>query len=227
MVPKPLVDVSTVPVAHHAFMHQTKATPPSSTHAMQSPFVQHRSERLGRTVSGEGQAFGAATARPIHVLATTLTGLSAGFFFAYESSVIRGLADVDDVTYVATFQAINATIRNPMFGLVFFGSLPVAIAAAAINWRASDVTRRILLVAAPLLYIIGMAITFTGNVVLNNELAEVEVTSAAVATQARADFEDDWNRLDGYRSLAFLGGFVALAGSLATGTSLARSGEHK
>lgn len=165
--------------------------------------------------------------RVILPLATVMAGLTAGFFFAYESSVIRGLAEVDDVTYVASFQAINGAVQNPMFGTVFFGSLPLAVLAAMTNWAEADRFRRGLLALAPVLYLVGMAITATGNVELNDELAEVEVTSDAVATQARADFEDDWNRFDGYRSIAFLGSFAALTGSLTTGPSLARPTDRK
>jgi len=37
------------------------------------------------------------------------------------------------VTYVDTFQAINATIRNPYFAIVFFGSLPALVAVSVLN----------------------------------------------------------------------------------------------
>lgn len=150
----------------------------------------------------------------VHVAAVVLAGLSAGFFFAYEASVIRGLAEVDDLTYVHTFQAINATIKNPMFGTVFFGSFPALVLAAVLHRRQAWSPKRLLLTVAPVLYAIGMVITFRGNVVLNNELAVVEPTSVEVAAEARDAFEDDWNRLDGYRSIAFLGAFVAAAAAL-------------
>jgi len=77
------------------------------------------------------------TSQTAHVFATVLTGLSAGFFFAYESSVTRGLAEVDDLTYVQTFQAINATIKNPMFGTVFFGSLPALVLTGLLDCGAT------------------------------------------------------------------------------------------
>ena len=154
------------------------------------------------------------TSQTAHVFATVLTGLSAGFFFAYESSVTRGLAEVDDLTYVQTFQAINATIKNPMFGTVFFGSLPALVLTGLLDRGTIRSPKRLLLTIAPALYLVGMGITFTGNVELNDELAEVEASTAAIAAEARADFEDDWNRLDGYRSIAFLGAFAAAAAAL-------------
>ena len=154
------------------------------------------------------------SARAVHVAAVVLAGLSAGFFFAYEASVIRGLAQVDDLTYVRTFQAINATIRNPMFGIVFLGSFPALLAVNVLHRRFAWSVKRALLGIAPVLYFVGMVITFTGNVVLNNELADVDATSAAAAAEGREAFEDDWNQLDGYRTVAFLGAFVAAASAL-------------
>jgi uncharacterized membrane protein len=71
------------------------------------------------------------TARRLTLLVATVpAGMTAGCFFAYEVSVTRALADVDDTIYVATFQAINDTIRNAAFGIVFFGTVP-AIALAS------------------------------------------------------------------------------------------------
>ncbi len=153
-------------------------------------------------------------AQSAHVIATVLAGLSAGFFYAYESSVIRGLAEVDDLTYVQTFQAINDTIRNPLFGLVFFGSLPMLLIASALHRGRRWTVQRTLLVLAPVLYVVGMAITVTGNVPLNDELADVEASTVTIASEARDAFEDDWNRWNDYRSLSFVGAFAASAAAL-------------
>ncbi|MEZ5382036.1 MAG: anthrone oxygenase family protein [Microthrixaceae bacterium] len=144
-------------------------------------------------------------------VATVLVGLSAGFFFTFEASVTLGLADVSDVTYVETFQAINETVRNPAFGLVFFGSIPAIFLAVAANWRTSSRAARILLAAALPLYLAGLAITGTGNVPLNNDLAEVATITPEAAATARAGFEDDWNELNLLRTLAIGASFASLA----------------
>ena len=145
------------------------------------------------------------------LLAIVLVGLSAGFFFTYEASVTLGLGEVGDVAYVETFQSINGTIRNPAFGVVFFGSLPAMITAVALNWtRVAPVTRA-LMVAGVVLYVATLAITATGNVPLNDDLGQINEISEATAAQARAAFEDDWNRLNLLRSLTAGGSFAALA----------------
>lgn len=163
---------------------------------------------------------GAGWTRLALLLATVLTGLSAGFFFTYEASVTLALAEVSDVTYVETFQAINETVRNPAFGIVFFGSIPALIVAIAVNWKSTALIPRALMTAALPLYLAGLIITGTGNVPLNEDLAAVEVTSPAVAAEARADFEDGWNQLNLLRSLALGASFAAMA----TTTLLVRSG---
>lgn len=150
-------------------------------------------------------------ARVALLVALVLCGLSAGFFYTYESSVTPGLAGVDDTTYVLTFQSINEAVRNPGFGIVFFGSVPAIAMAVAVSWRATQGVPRALMAAALPLYVAGMAVTVTGNVGLNDDLAEVTPVTPAAAAEARDDFEDDWNRLNLLRALAFGASFAALA----------------
>lgn len=154
-----------------------------------------------------GSRFDMSAARVSLILATVLTGLSAGFFFTYQASVTLGLAEVDHRTYVATFQAINDTVRNPAFFIVFAGPLPALVVALALNRRASGVTRA-LIGAALALYVVGMTVTFAGNVPLNEQLADY--TDLADATIARAGFENDWNRFNLIRTIAVMVGFASL-----------------
>jgi uncharacterized membrane protein len=135
-------------------------------------------------------------------IATFLVGLSAGFFFTYQASVVLGLARVDDVTYVRTFQAINETIRNPWFGIVFFGSVPAIGLALLTNWQSVTAATRILIGASLILYLIGIAVTGAGNLPLNNELAEMVDVTPTLAQDARAAFEQSWNRFNLVRALS-------------------------
>lgn len=156
--------------------------------------------------------------RLVLVLAVVLTGLSAGFFFTYEASVTLGLAQVDDRTYVETFQAINDTIRNAAFGVVFFGAIP-AIGAALLLHRDADSGTRALLGAGLALYLVCVGVTVAGNVPLNDELAETIDVTDANAAAARADFEDDWNRLNLIRTIAVITGFVSVTAALSRPSS--------
>lgn len=156
-------------------------------------------------------------------VATVLVGLSAGFFFTYQASVTLGLAEVGDIAYVETFQAINDTIRNPAFAIVFFGSIPAMVAALVANRHETRGIRMLIGAALPL-YLIGLIVTVTGNVPLNDELAGHEIITPSVAADARAVFEDDWNRLNLIRTVAIGGGFAALVAAGLIGSY--RGAEH-
>lgn len=142
-------------------------------------------------------------------VAVVLSGLSAGFFFTYQVSVVRGLAIVDDVSYVESFQAINATIRNAPFGVVFFGTVP-AIAIAGLLVRNTTPRVRALAAVGFVLALATVVITFAGSVPLNNQLADAATTPSGAAT-ARDAFEATWNRLNLARTFTSVGAAAALA----------------
>ena len=116
---------------------------------------------------------------------------------------------MDDTAYVETFQAINDTIRNGWFGIVF-GSIPLLCATLALHWR-NDRSSRALIAAASVLYMATFAITAAGSVPLNNELGSVTGRTPQVLAAARADFEDSWNTLNLVRTLTCLGALVVMA----------------
>ena len=66
--------------------------------------------------------------------ATLTTGLAAGVFYAYAVSVNLSLATQPDASYVATMQAINERIENPLFFASFFGALLLLLATFAVHF---------------------------------------------------------------------------------------------
>lgn len=143
-------------------------------------------------------------------VATILTGLFAGFFLTYSASVVLGLAQVDDLTYVRSFQAINATIRNAAFAVFFFGCVPSIVWALAANRSGGRGTTTLLGVALAACAAV-VAITFAGSVPLNNELATYADLDATNAAVARDDFESTWNTLNLLRSILAVGGLIAIS----------------
>jgi uncharacterized membrane protein len=141
--------------------------------------------------------------------ATAAAGLSAGLFYAYQVSATRGLAEMDDVTYVTTFQAINDRIQNPWFFAVFLGAPPLIGAALALNRRSSRAVKT-LIGAGLALSVVFFAISVFGNIPLNDDLDGQRAVSAETAAAARSDFEEPWNRLNLARTLAALASFVSL-----------------
>lgn len=63
---------------------------------------------------------------PVIVLlavSVVLSGLMAGFFFAYSLSVVLALETLSASEYVTVMQEINDKILNVVFGAVFFGTV--------------------------------------------------------------------------------------------------------
>jgi uncharacterized membrane protein len=72
------------------------------------------------------------------LLAVVMMGLTAGFFFAWDISVMPGLASLDDRGFVAAFQVLDgAIISSPLFMLAFMGAL-VFTGVAALLYRRAD-----------------------------------------------------------------------------------------
>lgn len=147
-------------------------------------------------------------------LALLLNGAIAGFFYAYWSSVMVGLAAAAPDVGMAAMQAINATVRNARFAPAFFGPMLILPLAGIASWRVGRSASTLWVALALLAYGIGaFGITVLQNVPLNNRLAPIPpVGSDAVALWNA--YVADWGFWNGIRT-AF--SFVAL---LAVGAAL-------
>ena len=147
-------------------------------------------------------------------LATLATGLVAGVFYAYAVSVNLGLAAQPDASYVATMQAINERIENPVFFLSFFGAVLFLLAALAVHLPKPRSSRFWLIALASALYVVGgFLLTVVVNVPLNEELARVADASAGELARARAGYEGPWNFWNGVRAVLSSLAFVVLVGA--------------
>ena len=133
------------------------------------------------------------------ILATLLCSLVAGFLFAFSTVVMPGIKTLNDREFIRAFQVIDGVIQNnqPVFVAVWMGSIVAAVAAAGLGFGQLDGAQRLLLISAPIVYILGVQLsTFTINVPLNNQLQSLNVDAMdeeALKT-ARMDFEPGWNR---------------------------------
>jgi uncharacterized membrane protein len=141
--------------------------------------------------------------------ATVATGLMAGLFWTYANSVLPGLGQSDDRTFVAAMQRMNVAIQNPVFVPVFFGAFVLPAVAAVVQRRlgARDALRWT--VAAAVLYGLALAITFGVNIPLNDQLDRAGAPDRIADLSAvRDDFEGPWvatNILRAVLSTAALG----------------------
>jgi uncharacterized membrane protein len=147
--------------------------------------------------------------------ATLTTGLVAGVYYAYAVSVNLGLAGQPDASYVATMQAINERIENPLFFASFFGALLLLLAALAMHFPRPRSGRFWLVALACLLYVGGgFLLTVFVNVPLNEQLASVATdASPGELARARAGYEGPWNFWNSVRTMFSFLAFVALVGA--------------
>jgi uncharacterized membrane protein len=140
-----------------------------------------------------------STFQIVLILATLLCSLVAGFLFAFATIVMPGIKTLNDRDFIRAFQVIDGIIQNnqPLFVAVWLGSVVASVAAAGLGIGQLDSTQRLLLIAAPLVYLLGVQLsTFTINVPLNNRLQalNVDAMNAIELKAARLNFEPGWNR---------------------------------
>lgn len=140
-------------------------------------------------------------------VALVAAGLLAGLFYAWSCSVMPGLADTDDRTFVAAMQAMNEAIRNPAFFATFVGTIPLLVASLLAARRAGARTAALWLAAALALNLLGLLITGAFNIPLNDDL---ERAGADVA-QARDDFETPWVVWNIVRTVVYTASFCCVA----------------
>jgi len=109
------------------------------------------------------------TVRAISLVGATITmGLVTGVFALYAHTIMPGLRQTDDHTFIAAFQSMDRAIVNPWFmATAFVGALLFTVAAvltclgrAALPWVA----------VALGLYLIAFVVTFVVNVPLNDTI---------------------------------------------------------
>jgi uncharacterized membrane protein len=103
------------------------------------------------------------------LLPATLTmGLTAGFFYAWDISVMPGLARLDDRTSVAAFQALDRAIITSTLLMLTFTAAPVFTGLAAVLYRRADNRQPLPWVAVAFgLYLTTVVITMTIHEPLN------------------------------------------------------------
>ena len=171
-------------------------------------------EAVGRKAP-HPMTFGSAVRALTLAGATFTTGLVAGVFYAYAVSVNLGLAAQPNASYVATMQAINERIENPLFFASFFGAVLFLLAALAAHFPRPRSGRFWLVTLACALYIGGgFLLTVFVNVPLNEQLARVAANaSPGELAGARAAYEGPWNFWNGVRAVLSSLAFVALVGA--------------
>ncbi|MFV0450661.1 MAG: DUF1772 domain-containing protein [Propioniciclava sp.] len=127
-------------------------------------------------------------------LGVIFAGAIFGFFYAWVCSTMWGLDATDPRVAIQAMQAMNASVRNPVFFPAFFLTPVVLGFAAVLAWFERRLTSAWLLAAAGLLYLGGaLMVTATINVPMNEALALVQIPADdAAARQIWTDYSSAW-----------------------------------
>lgn len=155
--------------------------------------------------------------------ALLLSAAIFGFFYAWICSTMWGLDAADPRVAIQAMQAMNGSVRNAVFAPAFFGT-PFALALAALLLFRQDRRRAAMAFAgaAALYFCLGLLLTASINVPMNEALATVAVPDDRAAAEAiwRA-YSGDWQFWNTVRTLASGAAFLlAVCGLLAEGNAL-------
>lgn len=141
------------------------------------------------------------------VVATSLLGVMAGFFFAFAIDVAPALANLDASSYITAQQWINRVVRNATFGATYFGSaLMPFVATGAAFWCGRRRAGAAWLLIAVTYFAAVFWVTRTVNVPINNELASWPPAAPPSNWQ---EVRDTWNHSNLVRTIASIACFVS------------------
>ena len=110
----------------------------------------------------------------VMMLGLLLAGAIFGFFYAWVCSTMWGLDAADPNVAIAAMQAMNESVRNPVFAPAFFGTPIVLAAAALLAWKAGTGRAAVFFSLGVVLHVVGaMLPTLTIHVPMNEALALV------------------------------------------------------
>lgn len=131
-------------------------------------------------------------------------GAIFGFFYAWVCSTMWGLDAADPRVAIAAMHAMNASVRNVVFAPAFFGTPFVMAAAGAAALVAGRGRSGIWFFAAAATYLLlGMLLTMTMNVPMNESLAATAAPQDIEAARAMwLDYSPRWQFWNQMRTIA-------------------------
>ena len=139
-------------------------------------------------------------------LTTLLCSLVEGFVLAFAIDVLPGIRSLNDRDFLFTFKVIDRVIQNnqPIFVLVWLGSILSLVTAALVGIVQLDGVNRLLIGITAAIYLLGVQLpTFTINVPLNNQLQmqKLDTMNDLALGEARMKFEKSWIRWNAFRTV--------------------------
>lgn len=128
------------------------------------------------------------------VAAVVFAGAMFGFFYAWLCSTLWGLNLINPAVAIEAMQAMNDSVRNPVFFAGFFLTPVVTAGAALLAWQERRLVMSALMATATAAYLAGCVWwTAQVNLPLNAGLAAVILpTDAARAGAIWAEYSSAW-----------------------------------
>lgn len=140
------------------------------------------------------------------------TGLTAGICFTWTNAVTSGLAKLDDITFLKSFQAMNRAILNKSFFVVFFSPVFLLFINAFLQRNSNSISVWFFIMAATL-FIVGVGFTTVFKNVPLNEMLDKTVLENASNLELktlRTQFEKPWVKWHNIRTVNSFLAFVML-----------------
>jgi uncharacterized membrane protein len=138
------------------------------------------------------------------------SAMIAGLFYAFSTFIMQALGRLPTAAGAAAMQSINATILNPLFFALFFGTAVACLIVLIAALVARDPPGAAYTIMGSALYLIGVIlVTMMFNVPLNNKLAASNPASSAGDAVWRS-YLVQWTRWNHLRTLASLAAAVVL-----------------
>ena len=145
-------------------------------------------------------------------------GLMAGLFYAWDVSVMPGIARLDDRTFVAAMQILIVAIENPAFYGVSVGAFGFTAAAALVQHRRGQRLAARWITAALALYVVALLVTMAVHMPINYALVDAGDPSRITDLAAtRDDFEVPWRVANLARTVTCVLALVCLGRAISLG----------
>jgi uncharacterized membrane protein len=136
------------------------------------------------------------------IFAALGSGMIGGLLFAFSNFVMRAIAQQTPESGIRSMQAINITIINPLFFLVFLGTALASLILAITALPRLSSPGTIFLLIGCAFYIFGtFGVTMAFNVPLNNRLAVLDPSTTPAAEFWR-EYITSWTQWNHVRTIA-------------------------
>jgi uncharacterized membrane protein len=128
---------------------------------------------LPRMVSAGNKELPAVPVAALYFVAALATAVMAGFFWSFSVVVMDGLRLLPPLEGMRAMQAINAAVRNALFGLGFFGT-PILCTLVLLSLAlpgARGIGGVVAALGAALYLALAFVVTFARSIPLNEALA--------------------------------------------------------